>query len=68
MIKLFSLKQEKAESDKAGAPVAKKIAPGLIRMQKGKPHLGPTESGLVCVVVCVCAKGICRWRSGTARC
>eukprot|EP00966_Prymnesium_polylepis_P259823 6002093-Prymnesium_polylepis.1 len=35
MIKLFSLKQEKAAEDQASAAGTKKIAPGLIRMQKG---------------------------------
>ena len=34
MIKLFSLKQEK-EAEKASASSDPKVAPGLIRMQKG---------------------------------
>ena len=37
MIKLFSLKQEKEKEEAAagGEAAAKKVAPGLIRMQKG---------------------------------
>ena len=37
MIKLFSLKQEKAaeEQESSSAGEKRKIAPGLIRMQKG---------------------------------
>lgn len=47
MIKLFSLKQEKAEADKAAGSgsAEKKIAPGLIRMQKGAhPCLQPPDT------------------------
>ena len=36
MIKLFSLKQEKEKEAAAEASGTKKVAPGLIRMQKGK--------------------------------
>jgi hypothetical protein len=36
MIKLFSLKQEK-EKEASAAGSEKKVAPGLIRMQKGEP-------------------------------
>ena len=36
MIKLFSLKEEKAKEASAGAASNPKIPPGLIRMQKGE--------------------------------
>ena len=36
MIKLFSLKEDKAKEAAAGASSNPKIPPGLIRMQKGE--------------------------------
>ena len=36
MIKLFSLKEEKAKEASSGAASNPKIPPGLIRMQKGE--------------------------------
>jgi len=37
MIKLFSLKQEKEKEEAAAGSGTQKVAPGLIRMQKGAP-------------------------------
>lgn len=38
MIKLFSLKQEKEAEAASSAAGEKKVAPGLLRMQKGGPR------------------------------
>ena len=37
MIKLFSLKEEKAKEAATNGAAASKVPPGLIRMQKGAP-------------------------------
>jgi hypothetical protein len=57
MIKLFSLKQEKEAAAQSSAAGEKKVAPGLIRMQKGvcssfgRPH--PFFiSGTLCAALC----------------
>jgi len=45
MIKLFSLKQEKEKEEQASASGAKKVAPGLIRIQKDFSEL-KVENGI----------------------
>ena len=71
MIKLFSLKEEKAKEVTNGAASKPKIPPGLIRMQKGEFRcrrlpppalLGPRlrAGGGVGFLACVCRVGSLR--------
>ena len=52
MIKLFSLKKEQ-EEQKEGGPSTGKVAPGLIRMQKGASgaRAQPPRAQFFCAVV-----------------
>ena len=67
MIKLFSLKQEKEKEAAAASSGDKKVAPGLIRMQKGActtSHLTPRA---VAALLAVAALTRCRRPCALAR-
>ena len=69
MIKLFSLKEEKAKEVTNGVASKPKIPPGLIRMQKGEPRCRelPPRALLGAAPAVVVGSGVRLQRAGSLR-